>query len=661
MDSLSRIVRLQGLKYSWKRGTDFSSMDNSSPGSRLGFIAQHVAEQFPELVEETSNGYLTVAYSHFAPPIIEALKHHMRKMSQLQDSQAELQQLSERYHKLVSEIRSDPVDSGPKTDHKAPRADLTSKSKRNRQSTPIFRRTFTGFATSTRIMVFVIPVLMLAVIVLGLALGISSMHRSPEPAPPTAPPPVRIINYLSDGGFEDPQSPLWSGNFSIASYETSLWPPGALMKSLAPFDAQDRFLLLNSTSPGKSAFASHLLAGIPSYTFNITVWCYLAANTSSDAVIGLSVGFSPLLTPSTIFLNQGSCFSSTFADLQRVGSWQFLQVFSTCASLDPRDRLVVTLSAVGAEAIVAFDSITLEPVDGWAPFRHHEFGLAGTSQVSIPDFAGSKFLAFTSFLDPNGAYYVGIVELDSLRIGAVRYLASNLDLSLGIDGILWTDLILMEYEITAQSIEADSLGRVVVTGAASLAFGAPAAAVSRFNYDGSRDLTFGTRGTVYLAVQDQQPSRVVCTGLYMLFDENIVTLWHISYDNGTSASFIARLLPSGALDPSFGTAGLVLMPPELSKSVALSEDDQYLLIAAVSSNKVQVAQLSVNGVINTTWSVDAIPSTVTLNAGIITRLKLMISPVRLSSNLHDVHSFILFFKSHFVILPRFPATSSLLH
>jgi hypothetical protein len=450
-----------------------------------------------------------------------------------------------------------------------------------------------------------------------------------EAAPIATPHPLRTVNHVSDGGFEDPQSSVWTGNFATASYATCVWPPGALMKSLASFNPQDRFLLLNSTAPTMNSFASQQLAGIPNFPFNVSVWCYIAANTSPDAEMKLSVGFSTKSTPATISRNQGSCFSTAYADLRKVGSWQSLQVISTCASSDPFDRLAVTLSVSGA-AIAAFDSLTLEPVEGVTPVRNPAFGLAGTSHILLSEFAGSRIRAFVSFLDPNGAFYAGIVDMDSLRIGFVRYIVPNLDESQGIGGVVWTDLSLPDSENSPHSMLADYAGRVVVAGAVLSAYGTPSAAVSRFNYDGTRDLTFGNRGTVYLTVPDKfMPSRVLCTGIYVSQDENIVTLWHLSYANGTSMSLIARFLPNGALDVTFANTGIVVLPTELSQSVALGEDDQYLVLAAVNSNIIQLAKISTGGVVNTTWTADASPTAASFNATAILRVRLTLSDVRL--------------------------------
>jgi len=75
-DALNRILKINGYTYNWKdtlRGVD----------PQIGFIAQELEQQFPELVETDEDGMKSVAYSNMVPVLLEAIKEQQKQIDEL--------------------------------------------------------------------------------------------------------------------------------------------------------------------------------------------------------------------------------------------------------------------------------------------------------------------------------------------------------------------------------------------------------------------------------------------------------------------------------------------------------------------------------------------------------------------------------------------------
>ena len=66
-DALDLLQKLQGVTFDWKK-------PNQPQGTNYGFIAQEVAENFPSLVHQRSDGYLAVDYSKVVSILVESVK-----------------------------------------------------------------------------------------------------------------------------------------------------------------------------------------------------------------------------------------------------------------------------------------------------------------------------------------------------------------------------------------------------------------------------------------------------------------------------------------------------------------------------------------------------------------------------------------------------------
>lgn len=70
--SLDRVAALRGVNYRWRAGE--YPQRNFDENQHIGFIAQEVEEVMPEVVQEHSDGTLSVDYGRLTPLLVEAIK-----------------------------------------------------------------------------------------------------------------------------------------------------------------------------------------------------------------------------------------------------------------------------------------------------------------------------------------------------------------------------------------------------------------------------------------------------------------------------------------------------------------------------------------------------------------------------------------------------------
>ena len=85
---LDKVLNLRGVTFRW---------DNTNPATRgmeqdsqVGLIAQEVKTQFPELVKETSDGYMAVSYGKLSAVLVEAIKSQQSMIDRQQELITEL-------------------------------------------------------------------------------------------------------------------------------------------------------------------------------------------------------------------------------------------------------------------------------------------------------------------------------------------------------------------------------------------------------------------------------------------------------------------------------------------------------------------------------------------------------------------------------------------
>ena len=104
--SLEKLMRVEGVTYLFDQ-ENFPEKGFSSD-LQIGFIAQDLAEIFPELVTTLDDGYLSVYYSKMAPILVEAVKEQQAiieaQRNELDAMKAEMQAVSSAYGSLVERL-----------------------------------------------------------------------------------------------------------------------------------------------------------------------------------------------------------------------------------------------------------------------------------------------------------------------------------------------------------------------------------------------------------------------------------------------------------------------------------------------------------------------------------------------------------------------------
>ncbi len=137
------------------------------------------------------------------------------------------------------------------------------------------------------------------------------------------------------------------------------------------------------------------------------------------------------------------------------------------------------------------------------------------------------------------------------------------DPSFGTDGIVTFSA---GATASAEAVAVQTDGRIVVAGTAELSCeladaacaGSADAVVARFNLNGSLDTSFGTGGSVRFDVAGARTK--VSTGGLVLEPSGAIVIGGDTADaGGPRYGFLARLMPNGALDTSFGDDGVTLV------------------------------------------------------------------------------------------------------
>ncbi|MBU2669036.1 hypothetical protein KOI35_36540 [Actinoplanes bogorensis] len=235
-------------------------------------------------------------------------------------------------------------------------------------------------------------------------------------------------------------------------------------------------------------------------------------------------------------------------------------------------RLVTVALAVGALLVptaahaAAARGPVLDPsfgVGGWVSNDHG----GGDYVIDLATQADGKILALGN---ANEGYF-----------GIERHLPDgSIDYAFGTNGLVATDADPDSYWDDPKSITLLPDGRFLVAGSVSRAgFGAPV--VIRYLADGTVDTTFGVDGRAFPALGDTVTSART-QGMVRQPDGRIVLAVEGVTSDGSPAPVALRLLPGGALDPSFGTGGVIRYdfgPHEFHsvRSLALAPDGDIVV------------------------------------------------------------------------------------
>jgi hypothetical protein len=295
---------MHGVMFRWKHGSPpeeigiissdasaFQSQHGESMRKVVGVIAQEMEVTCPELVHQTPDGFLTVAYADIVPFIVEALKKHDKELSVVAQKSKELAFHQAKFAeqiRLLQAAAAVPLASPPSAKKHAPVKRRVSAAAPAEVScldkmAQCFQTKSFRLAAAAGIVIIIALILSLSVIFADLAENPPSrtIPSSPQP-PPLGSESWSPKNYYPDPGFEDP-STNWIGNYSLVEYSSdSLLNQ---LKRTAPFDAGSVFLLTQSTSATAASVASSvstLDVPIPrNSTIHASIWAYAAVVAAS--------------------------------------------------------------------------------------------------------------------------------------------------------------------------------------------------------------------------------------------------------------------------------------------------------------------------------------------------------------------------------------------
>jgi uncharacterized delta-60 repeat protein len=208
---------------------------------------------------------------------------------------------------------------------------------------------------------------------------------------------------------------------------------------------------------------------------------------------------------------------------------------------------------------------------------------------------------------PDGTVVLGgdaITSAGGRDFAFVRYTSSgSLDTSFSGDGIQTLDVALYD-ALTAVAVQPD--GKIVAAGRGGTGF-----TVVRLQADGSLDPTFGSGGTVNTplgdpALQDE------AYALALLGDGRILVAGTSDYEAPYPSDFaLARYLPNGRLDQSFGLDGIVVTERpgvQYASALALAPAGD-IVVAGSGDRSIKIARYRPGGALDPTFGTGGIVST----------------------------------------------------
>jgi uncharacterized delta-60 repeat protein len=215
-----------------------------------------------------------------------------------------------------------------------------------------------------------------------------------------------------------------------------------------------------------------------------------------------------------------------------------------------------TPTATPTQSASATPTVTPTPVFGDPSELDPSFGDGGRVTSTV----ASSAAAVT--VQPDGRIVVAAGTL------VLRYDAAGaLDPSFGAGGVAS-----LPAGVGAGSLALQSDGKIVAAGTADERFG-----VLRLASDGTLDATFGVGGVVATELVDPDPEFAGAHAVALLPDGRIV----VGGSSGTML-VVARYDATGALDPSFGTAGIATLTDQRDTSALAVQADGKIVAAATS-------------------------------------------------------------------------------
>lgn len=247
-----------------------------------------------------------------------------------------------------------------------------------------------------------------------------------------------------------------------------------------------------------------------------------------------------------------------------------------------------------------------------------EFGADGIAILPAVNFKVQVIRAQSNGKLIVGGYSLEGAEKNNFRLARVKE-DGELDLSFGNAGIVSTHFGFGDDFLNDLAIGDDD--SIVAVGRA---FGGvnDDLAVARYHSDGSLDLAFGSNGLVRTDLQPGSPNTYDNGNALLLQTDGKIVVVGETHTN--CKNILARYLPDGQLDKSFGTAGTGIVIIRFSgnhdtlNAVAFSTSGQIITAGTIADGRDFAAtRLSKDGILDTTIGVNGI---VILNMGAVDKV-----------------------------------------
>jgi uncharacterized delta-60 repeat protein len=199
-----------------------------------------------------------------------------------------------------------------------------------------------------------------------------------------------------------------------------------------------------------------------------------------------------------------------------------------------------------------------------------------------------------------------IAAIGSAQGGALEYLRYTTDGAVDLDPVASTFTGVTSISPTSMVVEA---GDKILVGGSARVGATDQLFLARLKDDGTPDTAFGTGGITTFNVGS--PTGDDRSQAIALQPDGSVVIAGTSDVNLVDNQFaVARLTPSGSLDPSFGSGGIVLLSPspdrDIANAVALQPNGKLLIggeanVVGEGSGDFAVVRLNTNGALDPTF------------------------------------------------------------